>query len=134
MEVGARVDDRLAADLLGREVVRRADGRAGTPQRTGGVAAAGERGHAEVEHFHAVVAAQHDVLRLDVAVDDPRLVRGDERARYAGRNRDRVRGRQRPAREALAQRLAFDVLAGDVVDAGVDADVVNGYDLGGVGH
>src|SRR5262245_32605348 len=33
----------------------------------------------EVEHLHQPVVARHDVLRLDVTVSDPGLVRGCER-------------------------------------------------------
>src|ERR1051326_4450614 len=134
VDVGARVDDRLAAHLFGREVVERAGERAGAVQRIGGVAAAGERGHAEVEDFHAAVATQHDVLGLDVAMNDPRLVRRGERARYAQRNLDGLGEWQRPAREAVPQRLALDVFAGDEVHAVVDADVEDGDDVRVVEH
>src|ERR1051326_4121184 len=107
---------------------------AGAVQRIGGVAAAGERGHAEVEDFHAAVATQHDVLGLDVAMNDPRLVRRGERARYAQRNLDGLGEWQRPAREAVPQRLALDVFAGDEVHAVVDADVEDGDDVRVVEH
>ena len=37
---------------------------------------------AEVEHLHVAVAAHHDVLGLDVAMDDAGGVRGGQRARH----------------------------------------------------
>ena len=56
-------------------------------------------------------------------MDDPRFVRGDERRGDAERDVDDVVDRQRPVLEALAQRLAVDMLAGDVADVVLNADV-----------
>src|SRR5206468_11952396 len=41
--------------------------------------------NAKVEHFHVSVRPEHDVLRLDVAMDNSRLVRGGERTRHLDR-------------------------------------------------
>jgi hypothetical protein len=38
----------------------------------------GEFGEAKVEDFDVAIAPHHDILRLDVAVNDPGFVRGDE--------------------------------------------------------
>ena len=38
-----------------------------------------ELGQAEVQHFHEAVGTDHHVFRLEVAVNDPGLVRGGER-------------------------------------------------------
>ena len=40
----------------------------------------------KVEHFHVAVRPEHDVLRLDVAMDNSRLVRGGERTRHLDRD------------------------------------------------
>jgi myo-inositol-1(or 4)-monophosphatase len=93
-------------------------------------AVVGELGQSEVEHLDVAVAAQHQVLRLDVAVDDARLVRGRERARGADADVQHVGDRHLLAADLLAQRLAVDVLGGDVVDAVGFADVVDGDDVG----
>src|SRR5258707_1121900 len=83
-------------------------------------------GQAEVEHFDAAVAAQHHVLRLDVAVDDARFVRGRERPGHAGADVEHFPDAQLPLGDLLAQGGAVDVLGGDVVRAFALADVVDG--------
>src|SRR5437870_12822760 len=40
--------------------------------------ALGELGQSKVEHFYVAIATDHDVLRLDVAMDNPGGVRGVE--------------------------------------------------------
>jgi len=62
---------------------------------------------AEVGHGRRA-AGEQDVVRLDVAVDDAAAVRVDERARDVLENAHRFAHRERSAREARAQRLAFD--------------------------
>ena len=84
-EVGAVVDRLVALSLLGAHVVRRAEDRAGArracppPSRR-----ALDLGDAEVEHLGdlvVLVADEEDVLRLEIAVHDARLVRALQRAR-----------------------------------------------------
>ena len=62
--------------------------------------------------------ADDDVVRLDVAVDDPVAVREGERAQDLARVLDRDRDRRRPvADEQLLQRPPVEVLHRDVVGA-----------------
>ena len=69
----------------------------------------------EVEHFHVPVRPQHDVLRLDVAVDNAGFVGGGERTRHLDRDVDGFTQLHSPARQTLTQRLAFDQFTGNVV-------------------
>ena len=48
---------------------------------------------AEVEHLDVAVAPDHHVLRLDVAVDDPGVVRGGQRGGHLRRDPDAFAGR-----------------------------------------
>jgi len=89
---------------------------------------------AEVEHAHAAVARDHDVVGLDVAVQHADRVR---RREHVGARRCDARGlhhRQRSVAELLAQRRAVDELehevgpvagdlAGEHLDDAVVADV-----------
>jgi hypothetical protein len=83
-DVGARVD-RLTARLLGTHVGRCADHgeRLGERGDLGCRIAARARierlGQTEVEHFHHTIGANHDIGRLEIAVNDPLFVRGFER-------------------------------------------------------
>jgi hypothetical protein len=65
-------------------------------------------GEAEVEHLHAPLGRHLHVRRLEVAVDDALLVRRVERAGDLDRDRERLVDRQRPLRDPLGERLAFD--------------------------
>ena len=60
-----------AAGLLGTDVVHRADGFVG--DGLGG--AAGKAGNAKISDFDGPVRQQHDIVRLDVAVDNALVVR-----------------------------------------------------------
>ena len=73
----------LAPHLLRRHVAHRAHDRArlGACCRrlsAGAGRAVGQLGQAEVEDLHEAVAGEEDVLRLEIAVDDPLLVSGGE--------------------------------------------------------
>ena len=61
-------------------------------------------GEAEVEHLHRAVGADLDVGRLQVAVDDPLLVRRLERFGDLPRDRQRFIDRHGPVRDAIGQR------------------------------
>ena len=107
-EVGPCVDRALIAErLLGGHERRRPHRAAGA--RGGGEAErAVQAGDPEVEDLQRPLARQEQVLRLDVAVDDPLVVRGDEHAeKLASELRD-DQGRQ-PA--PLRARQALQVLA-----------------------
>ena len=72
----------------------------------------------------------HDVLGLEVAVDDALFVRGGETLRHLLRDRDHARQRQRvAAAQDLRQRLAFDERHRQVLDAVDLAEVVNADDV-----
>ena len=90
VDVDALVDG-LAARLLGRDVVGRADDDAHRGQRRLG-ARIDRLGEPEVGDLHAPVAEPHQVRRLDVAVDEARLRGGREPLRGV---EDRVRRLER---------------------------------------
>ena len=53
-------------------------------------------GQPEVQHLYVAVGAKHQVLRLDVAMDDSRRVGRRQRARDLGPDFDGALGRQAP--------------------------------------
>jgi hypothetical protein len=116
IEIAARVD-LVAADLLRRHEVRRADdlGALGDRGRRLILLWRAELGEAEVEHLREVAAVgrardQH-VLRLEIAVHDAEVVRFGERAADLVEQRRRARPRQRAvAAHDLAEILAAHVL------------------------
>ena len=102
--------ERLGVDLLGAHVLE-------GPDAVGGVA--GDRlhdlGDTEVHDLDPPVGEQHDVLGLEVAVDDRRLgpVRGRERGGdLPGDRRDEIPGQRALAVHPRAQGLAVEVLEG----------------------
>ena len=119
VDVRARVRA-VAPRLLGRHVVHRAERL--LRERVGGV---GEAGDAEVSDLDAAVAKHHDVLRLDVAVDDAARMRVRERLHDL---RDEVQ-RLTPVELAalfhiLLERDAVDELHDDILRLAA-ADVVD---------
>jgi len=83
IDVAARGDlDSL--ELLGRHVVRRA----GADLGAGDIR--GQRGEAEIRDAHLPRAVDHDVRRLEVAVQDPLGVRGGEAGTDLSRDLDRL--------------------------------------------
>ena len=62
-------------------------------------------GQAEVEHLRLLALGDEDVRGLDVAVDDAALVRGVERVGDLDRRVEQTLERQRPAADAVLQRL-----------------------------
>ena len=87
-------------------------------------------GEAEVEDFHATVAGDEEVLRLQVAVDDPLLVGGGQRPRDLRAVVHGLAGRQRAVCELHPQRLAVEQLGDGVCHAVRSAEVEDGQDLG----
>ena len=64
----------------------------------------------EVQHLHGAVLADFDVGRLQIAMDDPLLVRRFEGFGDLLRDRQRLVKRDRSARDALREILALDQL------------------------
>ncbi len=127
VDVRARVDA-LAADLLGRDVVERAD-------PVAGLRAAGDRQRVlrepEVRQVDVVVGGQQDVRGLDVAVHEAGGVRLVQRRADLRDDPRRPLGRQ----PALAPDEAADVVAGDVAhrdvrDPALVARVIDRDDVG----
>ena len=85
---------------------------------------------AEVEDLHAPVAGDHDVRRLDVAVDDAGRVCGLERRSRLNPVLERSCQRQRPFGEHLVERRAVNELHRNEGRPFVLADFVDGDDVG----
>ena len=140
--IGARVE-RLAAELLGRHVRRRADERAGLghgrrrrdgastalPTSGGSDRLLREPREPEVHDAHGAVAPDHDVLGLEVAVDDAGRVRRRQPAPGGDEHVQDLAPASRLRAQPRVDGLAFDELHRDV-DAIVDgARVVDGDDV-----
>jgi len=112
VQIRARVNGR-AARLLRGEVLRGANDRSGLRHlRRAGAC------DAEVRHLQPAVRADDDVVRFDVAVDDPVAVRERERTEDLPRVVDCDRDRRRSvADEQLLERAPVQVLHCDVVGA-----------------
>ena len=117
-DVRARVD--AALHLLGRHVRRRShdhSGRGDERRRLRPVGRIQPR-QTEVQDLHAdAVAAgsQHDVLGLEIAMDDAALMRVRECVGELARQSQHVSGgRPRAVRDRLAQRAAVDEFGGEV--------------------
>ena len=103
----ARGGGAFSRSLLRRHVRGRSDQRAGLRQRVH----AGHPGNAEVRDLGATLLVEEDVRRLQVAVDEPVLVRVREPGSDLGRDRPGLGVRERPAvAEALLERAARQVL------------------------
>ena len=111
-----------AAGLLGRDVVHRADRLVGHGLGLG----LREARDAEVHHLDAAVLQQHDVLRLDVAVDDAALVRVLQRLQDLHRKVQRLAPLDLALLlDVLLERDAVHIFHDDVLDAVAEADVVH---------
>ena len=61
----------------------------------------------EIQHLDVALHAEHDVRRLQIAMDHPCLVRGLQRLGNLLRNRQRLIQRDRPLRNAVRERRPF---------------------------
>jgi hypothetical protein len=115
--MSVRASSCLSERLLRRHVVDRAENHPLLRDERGGIGARRRLhpdalGDAEIEHLHAR-AADDDVVRLDVAMDDAMLVRFGESIGDAASDAADIRLRQRAARDEGRERLAFDELHHD---------------------
>ena len=127
VDVGARVGA-VALGLLGADIMHRADGLVAD----GLALRAGEAGDAEIHHLDGTVGLQHDVLRLDVAVDDPLGMGVVQRAEHLrGEMHDLFPGQRAAALlEVFFQRDAVDILHHDILQLVGDRNVVDLDDIG----
>ena len=126
VDVGLGVDV-AALRLLGRDVVAGSEHGAGRGLLRGRLHRARDP---EVGHLRLALAVQEDVLRLDVAVDEPVLVREREAARDLDRELERtVDGQRAVSDDHLLQVVAGDVLEDDVGAAVGLAAVDHGDDV-----
>ena len=134
IDVGPSVELGLAAHLLGRYVVGRAERR--PDLRHAAVGALGLARQPEVRQLDRAVGRDENVVRLHVAVDQPGLVRAIERAGNIARDLEGVPLRELAfRRQDVPQRVAVDELHREVVVAvglaGVDPlDDVDVVELG----
>ena len=71
----------------------------------------------EIENFHVTVGANHDVFRLDVAVNDSGLCAAASASQTCDDDRKRFFELQIRSLDQLAHGFAFDKFGGDVIDA-----------------
>ena len=125
INVAATVE-RLRLGLLGTHVVRRADRHSGPGQ----LAARRRLRDAEVGDHRVPVLIEHDVVGLDVAMDDFLLVGVGERAAHFGEDLLDLGGRQYATRrEDAGERLAPQKLHHEVNDSARFPDPVNRDDV-----
>jgi hypothetical protein len=116
----------LAGDLLGGQV---RDG-AHEHARLGVVRARHAPGQAEVGDLDPAVLGQQHVLRLDVPVHDPGLVRRGQAGQHALDDVERLPGGEPPSLvQELAERTAGHVLHREIQVAAVGPLVVDGHDV-----
>jgi len=117
----------LAFDLLGRDVIGGADGggEVGVSEAAGGCVA----GYAEVDELDVVVVVDHDVFRLEVAVNDAIGMDVLERIENADGDVDGALLRDAAFSEDVAEEAAGDPLH-DHVHAGAFLSAEDAHDLG----
>src|SRR5688572_32499004 len=86
-----------------------------------------ELGQTEIQNFDvSITPTEHDVLRLDVSMNDACLMGGAEGVSRLDRYGQRVTEFHACTLQMLAQRFAINELGGDKVDASIFTDFVNG--------
>ena len=86
-------------------------------------------GEAEVEDLHEAIVCDHQVLGLEVSMDDSGSVRLGKAIRHLRGELEKLLGGEWFPGKHCPECLAVDVLHGDVASAFVLADVVNGDDV-----
>src|SRR2546428_5123437 len=92
--------------------------------------AGNQLGQAEVQHLNDAILAQHDVLRLDVTMDDSGLMRRGQRRCDLRGETEQFTHRHWRLNHALSQGFALDEFRGDELMRIYLADLVNGQDVG----
>ena len=87
-------------------------------------------GEAEVEHLDVAAGGQLDVRGLQIAMDDPTIVRRLERFRDLACDAERLVGRHRSARDQVRHGRAIDELQDESHAAVAMLDAVNRPDVG----
>jgi hypothetical protein len=130
--IDARVE-RIAAQLFGRHVERRADDLSFLGDGVARAFAAAPNDlsrDAEIEHFDDAITAHHDVLGLDVAMHEAAGVRRRERARDVAEPSQSHRHAHRRIADERAQRAPRDELHRDERVPLVLAHVEHGHGVG----
>ena len=96
---------------------------------SGVVSSATQFRQAEVEHLHGAVVADHDVGRLQIAMDDAARVRGRQRVGDGNGDAQHLAQAHAVARDERIEALAAHVLHHDEVDAVGRLDLVNRDDV-----
>jgi hypothetical protein len=87
-------------------------------------------GEAEIEDFHSAIFRQHNVLRLEIAMDEARGVRGRQAIGDLGGDVDESAHGEWPASQQRTQRSAIDDFATDVLLSVLNAKIVYAHDIG----
>ena len=119
----------LPAHLLGRHVRGRSDHRTSFGADGDVLRRHEQLGDPKIEDLQPPIVGEEEVLRLQIAVDDPLRMRGGETVGKLARELERLGRHHRPAREHRAQRRALEQLADDIRLAILLANVVNGDDV-----
>ena len=98
--------------------------------RVVGIVRVVQLGEAEVEHFDATVCGERDVGRLEIAMDDPLVVRRHQCVGNLSGDRQRFIDRNGAFGNALSQRLPFDELHHEELRAGCLLEAVQCGDMG----
>ena len=134
-EIRPFVED-LPFQLLRRHVAERShdSARPGQGDRRGragvGLSLCDEAGDPKVEELRQAIARDHDVFRLDVAMQHPRGVGVNQRLEQAADENQRLLQWERSAPQPLAQGLPGDELHREVDDARGLSRLVEGRDAG----
>src|SRR5262249_45405962 len=72
--------------------------------------------NSKIEHFYVSVSPKHDVLRLNVAVDNTGVVSSDQRTRHLDGDVNSFTQLHRSVLQAFAQRFALDQFTSNVMN------------------
>ena len=90
---------------------------------------AGQLGEAKIEQLNVTVASDHDVLRLDVAMNDAGFMSCDEGAGGLDGNVQNLIEKQRAVADKLAESVAVDKFCRDETGAAGCANFMNCQDM-----